>query len=494
MAQAAPLDTVLLAKMTSMAPENTVSVRDSGAQGGVLLRLLKLPLVSATCQVIEKTYVSTKHSHPVVCTVFETYELGAKTAASLALWTAQPALHKLESKISAVNNLVCKGLDKLEEKIPALQYPPEKLASGITVMVSSTVQSAKETLSHPIASTSSKALSAASTSYNLACSLVTGSMDLVLSSVPIHLAMEGVDNALNLTEHLIDYMLPASEEEMEKGTTWQQESDDNISMSKPSYKRLGDLAGTICHRAYNQISCRIQYASAQGLDVALAIPGVYPLAVYTKRNLEVVRDLTLSLQSSAVGLFTWMEKQSEKKGKEDGEQIKHHSLVSGLGQHLQGAYILLVSSMKSATFDVAKECTSVLLDTLSNSKNHVLSTMSYYGLFPGLIPEDIPETSATNELKEMTVEISIIESSEPTSQEQQQGFSAVQNAPSLPTSEQPAQTIETQGLQQQEVGQISMKKGLPMSGPNAAAAQQEHRHLKGKHVSHSSSCTPSKKQ
>ncbi|CAB1323168.1 unnamed protein product [Coregonus sp. 'balchen'] len=73
----------------------------------VFVRLLSQPAVGSTCEVIERLYASTKQTQLLLCSVCGVYEMGARTTSSLAV-------------------LACKGLDHLEEKIPALQYPPEK--------------------------------------------------------------------------------------------------------------------------------------------------------------------------------------------------------------------------------------------------------------------------------------------------------------------------------------------------------------------------------
>lgn len=89
-----------------------------------------------------------------------------------------------------------------------------QLAAGIAEMVTSTVQSAREGISRPFATTSDKALGVASSGYRLTWSAVSGGLDYVLNSAPVRLAGEGADAALTLTEHLVSYLLPASAEEM----------------------------------------------------------------------------------------------------------------------------------------------------------------------------------------------------------------------------------------------------------------------------------------
>uniref|UniRef100_A0A4W5N1V6 Uncharacterized protein n=1 Tax=Hucho hucho TaxID=62062 RepID=A0A4W5N1V6_9TELE len=65
----------------------------------VFVRLLSLPAVSSTCEVIERTYTSTKQTHPLFCSVCGVYERGARTASSLAVWSIQPAIDRLETQL-----------------------------------------------------------------------------------------------------------------------------------------------------------------------------------------------------------------------------------------------------------------------------------------------------------------------------------------------------------------------------------------------------------
>ncbi|KAG7473262.1 hypothetical protein MATL_G00093820 [Megalops atlanticus] len=377
-----------------MAPEKTASptVQDGSVKDSVFLRLLNLPVVSSTCEVIERTYTNTKHTHPLLCSVCGVYERGARTAGSLAAWSVQPAITRLEPQIEAVNSLACRGLDRLEEKIPALQYPPEKLALGIAEAVTSTVQSAREGISGTIASTSDKALSLASSSYQLTRSAVTDSVDYVLNSKPVRLAEEGADTALTLTEHLVNYILPASEEEIEKDAVWAEETEAEPQGPVPGYRRLGALVGTVCRRAYDQTSTQLQRAADQGQSLVMSVPGVTPLTGVAVRNLRAVAGVALGLQNSVLGLFGQVEEETDKESrkKKEGELLKSggvQGLVSSLGQQLQSAYVSVVSGAKNApgaTLGLARDGTSALLETLSSARTRLVETVTHYGLFPGL--------------------------------------------------------------------------------------------------------------
>ncbi|NWT06513.1 PLIN3 protein, partial [Mionectes macconnelli] len=90
-------------------------------------RVADLPLVSCACGAVASAYASTKEKHPYVRSVCDAAEKGVKTLTAVAMSRAQPLLTRLEPQISAANEFACKGLDKLEEKLPILQQPPERV-------------------------------------------------------------------------------------------------------------------------------------------------------------------------------------------------------------------------------------------------------------------------------------------------------------------------------------------------------------------------------
>lgn len=128
-----------------------------GAQS-IGTRVANLPLVSSACGIVSSAYNSTKGSHPYVRSVCDAAEKGVRTLTAAAVSGAQPILTKLEPQsewgspqmwgwgalwghtsefffsggflVSTANEYACKGLDKLEEKLPILQQPTEKVTWG----------------------------------------------------------------------------------------------------------------------------------------------------------------------------------------------------------------------------------------------------------------------------------------------------------------------------------------------------------------------------
>ncbi|KAL7878948.1 hypothetical protein AOLI_G00099220 [Acnodon oligacanthus] len=209
----------------------------------VFVRLRKLPSVNITLEVIERSYSSTKAANPFLSSVCGVCEKSMRSAGSLAARSMQPAIHMLQPQLVAANSLACQGLDRLEEKMPALDFPPAKLAAGIRDLVSSAVQSP--------------------------------AVQYVLSSKISQLADEGADTAVTFTERLVNYILPASSEEKE-AVSEVQKSNVSTAGTKPGFKRLGALASTVWRRAYGQTAAWLQQTKSQGQELAVHIPSVTP--------------------------------------------------------------------------------------------------------------------------------------------------------------------------------------------------------------------------
>ncbi|KFR02610.1 Perilipin-1, partial [Nipponia nippon] len=129
-----------------MTAKKNEAVQNGSAKENVLQRVLQLPVVSSTCESLQRTYTSTKEAHPLMASVCEVYERGVQGASALAVRSMEPVVRRLEPQFAVANNLACRGLDHLEEKIPALQYPVDKLASELKDSISTPLQSAKSTI------------------------------------------------------------------------------------------------------------------------------------------------------------------------------------------------------------------------------------------------------------------------------------------------------------------------------------------------------------
>ncbi|GCC32860.1 hypothetical protein chiPu_0011324 [Chiloscyllium punctatum] len=100
---------------------NLADHQENRDQQNVVDRVTNLPLVSSACEMVSAAYNSTKENHPYVKTICDVAEQGMKTITAVAASGAKPIVDKLEPQIAVANEYACKGLDKLEEKLPILQ-------------------------------------------------------------------------------------------------------------------------------------------------------------------------------------------------------------------------------------------------------------------------------------------------------------------------------------------------------------------------------------
>ncbi|XP_067552750.1 perilipin-1 isoform X1 [Pseudorca crassidens] len=242
-------------------------------QENVLQRVLQLPVVSSTCECFQKTYTSTKEAHPLVTSVCSAYEKGVQSATSLAAWSMEPVVRRLSTQFIAANELACRGLDHLEEKIPALQYPPEKIASELKDTISTRLRSARNSISVPIASTSDKVLEAALAGCELAWGMVKDTAEFAANTRAGQLACGGADLALGGVEKVVEFLLPPAKEESAPAPG--QQHAQKPPQAKPGLvSRVGALANTLSQHTF-QTTARVL---KQGQALAMWIPGVAPLS------------------------------------------------------------------------------------------------------------------------------------------------------------------------------------------------------------------------
>uniref|UniRef100_A0A8C8YQG8 Perilipin 2 n=1 Tax=Prolemur simus TaxID=1328070 RepID=A0A8C8YQG8_PROSS len=102
-------------------------------QPSVVTRVANLPLVSSTYDLVSSAYVSTKDQCPCLKSVCEMAEKGVKTISSVAMMSALPIIQKLEPQIAVANTYACKGLDRIEERLPILNQPSTQVNGKILI-------------------------------------------------------------------------------------------------------------------------------------------------------------------------------------------------------------------------------------------------------------------------------------------------------------------------------------------------------------------------
>ncbi|XP_012876230.1 PREDICTED: perilipin-2 [Dipodomys ordii] len=253
-------------------------------QPSVVTRVANLPLVSSTCDLVSSAYVSTKDQHPYLKSVCEMAEKGVKTVTSVAVTGALPIIQKLEPQIAVANTYACKGLDRIEERLPILNQPTAQVVANAKGAVTTTVTGAKDSVASTITGVMDKTKGVVTGSVEKTKSVVNDSINTVLASRMVQLVSHGVENALTKSELLVDQYLPLTQEELEKEAKKVEGFD---MVQKPSYYvRLGSLSTKLRSRAYEQALSRVKDAKQKSQETISQLHSTVHLIEYARKNVH----------------------------------------------------------------------------------------------------------------------------------------------------------------------------------------------------------------
>ncbi|XP_073083081.1 perilipin-1 isoform X2 [Manis javanica] len=321
-------------------------------QENVLQRVLQLPVVSGTCECFQKTYTSTKEAHPLVASVCNAYEKGVQGASSLAAWSMEPVVRRLSTQFTAANELACRGLDHLEEKIPALQYPPEKIASELKDTISTRLRSARNSISVPIASTSDKVLGAALSSCERAWGVARDTAEYATHTRAGRLASGGADLALSGVEKVVEFLLPPAKEDSASAPGHQQ-AQKPLKAQQSLVSRVGALANTLSRHTFQTTA----QALKQGHALAMWIPGVAPLSSLAQWGASAAVQVLSRRQSEVRVPWLHHRTASQEEDREDqtdteGEETEDEESEMEENKLSEGRAMSLSDALKGVTDNV----------------------------------------------------------------------------------------------------------------------------------------------
>lgn len=258
-------------------------------QLSVVTRVANLPLVSSTYDLVSSAYISTKDQHPYLRSVCEMAEKGVRTMTSVAVTSALPIIQKLEPQIAVANTYACKGLDRIEERLPVLNQPTAEIVAnakgavtGAKDAVTTTVAGAKDSVASTITGAVDKTKGAVTGSVERTKSVVNGGINTVLGMV--QLVSSGVENALAKSELLVDQYLPLTQEELE---TEAKKVEGFDMVQKPSYYvRLGSLSTKLRSRAYQQALSRVKDAKQKSQETISKLHFTVHLIEFARKNMQ----------------------------------------------------------------------------------------------------------------------------------------------------------------------------------------------------------------
>uniref|UniRef100_A0A8C8RWL4 Perilipin n=1 Tax=Pelusios castaneus TaxID=367368 RepID=A0A8C8RWL4_9SAUR len=328
-------------------------------QQNVVRRVANLPLVSSTYDMVSTAYSSTKENHPYIKSVCDMAEKGVKTITAVAVGGAQPLLTKLEPQIATVNEYACKGLDKLEEKLPILQQPSEKVVADTRELVSSTVTGARDTVSNTVNGAKGAvtgvvdmAKGAVQGSMEMTRSVVTSGVNTVMGSRVGQMVVTSVDAVLGKSEELVDHYLPMTDQELAKLATavegFEMASVEQQRQQQTYFVRLGSLSAKVRHRAYQHSLGKLRNARQSTQEALSQLHQTIELIEHVKQGVD--QKLHDGQEKLHQMWLEWSRRQSGEKEDADSTQpeVESRTLVMfrGITQQLQTTCLTLVSNVQ----------------------------------------------------------------------------------------------------------------------------------------------------
>ncbi|NWR77018.1 PLIN3 protein, partial [Centropus unirufus] len=241
-------------------------------------RVTRLPLLNSAFNLVSSAYSHTKETHPCLSSVCSVAETVAAVAVGSMVGGAQPILNQLEPQIALVNEYACKGLDQLEESLPFLQEPADKVISDTKQLVSTKVTSvmgaaceAKEAMADKVTEAVDLTKNVVGDSVKLTRSVVTSTVNSAVEAAQVSQAVAGgVESVLGISEDLVDHYLPMTEEELGKLATTVEGSGmasvEEQKRQRSYFVRLGSLSNKVRRRAYRHSLSKLHHVKQSTQD------------------------------------------------------------------------------------------------------------------------------------------------------------------------------------------------------------------------------------
>ncbi|XP_009806854.2 perilipin-3 [Gavia stellata] len=232
-----------------------------------------LPLLNSAFNLVSSAYNYTKETHPYLSGVCNVAETVAAVAVGSVVGGAQPILNQLEPQLALVNEYACKGLDQLEENLPFLQEPADKVISDTKQLVSTKVTSAmdaaceakegaKDLVTNKVTEAMDLTKGAVQDGVEKTKSMVTSTVNTALDATVSQAVAGGVESVLGISEDLVDHYLPMTEEELGQLATAVEgfgiASVEEQKQQQSYFVRLGSLSNKVRHRAYRHSLNKLQ--------------------------------------------------------------------------------------------------------------------------------------------------------------------------------------------------------------------------------------------
>lgn len=328
----------------------------NGDQQNVVSRVSNLPLVSSACGVVSSAYSSTKDSVPLLKGVMDAAESGVRTLGAAASTGSKPLLDIIEPQLATVNEYALKGLNKMEEKLPILHQPADKVVSDTVGMVYQSVAGAKDAV-----------MGAVMGGVELTRAAVSGGIITAMNTRMGQMVSSGMGLALSRSEDWVDQNLPLTERELAEMAEPATGVVTTLSASPSYFVRLGKLSAKVQERALQQSLVRARHARDATYTAVTQITSTLDLLESARTSLGTTSTQIGGASEQLLQRWTeWKQAgagqtESEPDGTSDeAEQLEWRvlSMVRGLSDQLRSACANVVSSAQGLPGAVQDQLTS----------------------------------------------------------------------------------------------------------------------------------------
>ncbi|XP_056895234.1 mannose-6-phosphate receptor binding protein 1 isoform X3 [Takifugu flavidus] len=317
------------------APETT-----DGDQQNVVARVSNLPLVSSACEVVSRSYTSTKESLPLLKGVMDAAESGVRTLGAAASTGSKPLLDIIEPQLATVNEYALKGLDKMEEKMPVLHQPANQVVSDTVGMVYQSVAGAKDAV-----------VGAVMGGVEMTRAAVSGGIISAMGTRMGQMVSSGMGLALSRSEEWVDQNLPMTEREL-AAVAEPASGQVTASAGSPSYfVRLGKLSAKVQERALQHSLARARQARDNTYNAVTQITSTFDLLESARTSLGSAGNQIEGATEQLRQHWTeWKQKQQL--------EWRALSMVRGMSDQLRSACSNVVSSVQGLPGTVQDQITN----------------------------------------------------------------------------------------------------------------------------------------
>lgn len=289
-------------------------------------------------------------------------ESGVRTLGAAATTGSKPLLNIIEPQLATVNEYALKGLNKMEENLPILQHPADKVVSDTVGMVYQSVAGAKDAV-----------MGAVMGGVEMTRAAVSGGLVTAMNTRVGQMVSSGMGLALSRSEDWVDQNLPLSERELAALAEPATNEVAATSASGPSassyFVRLGKLSTKVQERALQQSLVRARNARDATYSTVAQITSTFDLLESARTSLGAASNQIGGASEQLLQRWTeWKQKQDgagqthlEPDGtKDEAEQLEWRalSMVRGLSDQLMSACSSVVSSTQGLPGAVQDQLTN----------------------------------------------------------------------------------------------------------------------------------------